>query len=162
MNHTLTENLKTNLDNENPANPPSAKSLRITNVAEEWRPVPGYGAAYVVSNWGRVRSLDRVTPDGRLIRGYLRKPGRPKPGSYLHLDLWKENVAYTVYVHRLVLEAFVGPCPPGMEACHNNGIRDDNRLENLRWDTRVNNHADKHKHGTYEKLRLARRAAVLP
>lgn len=53
------------------------------------------------------------------------------------------------YIHRLVLEAFVGECPQGMEACHNNGDRTDNRLENLRWDTRKNNHADKRLHGTY-------------
>lgn len=51
-------------------------------------------------------------------------------------------------VHRLVLEAFVGPCPRGMEACHENGIRDDNRLSNLRWDTRKNNFADRDRHGT--------------
>lgn len=52
------------------------------------------------------------------------------------------------YVHRLILETFVGPCPKGMVACHNNGKRDDNRLENLRWDTISNNHLDKVKHGT--------------
>lgn len=46
------------------------------------------------------------------------------------------------YVHRLVLEAFVGPCPPGMEACHWNGIPGDNRLHNLRWDTPSANNAD--------------------
>jgi len=51
-------------------------------------------------------------------------------------------------VHRLVLNAFVGECPKGMEACHNNGIRSDNRLSNLRWDTRSGNHADKRQHGT--------------
>lgn len=51
-------------------------------------------------------------------------------------------------VHRLVLEAFVGPCPDGMEACHANGVRGDNRLANLRWDTRKNNFADRDRHGT--------------
>lgn len=52
------------------------------------------------------------------------------------------------YMHRLVLEAFVGPCPSGMEACHNDGNRANNALDNLRWDTRIANHADKAKHGT--------------
>lgn len=51
-------------------------------------------------------------------------------------------------VHRLVLEAFVGPCPPGMECCHNNGNPADNRLENLRWDTRSANCLDAVQHGT--------------
>lgn len=51
-------------------------------------------------------------------------------------------------VHRLVLESFVGPCPDGMQACHNNGDPKDNRAENLRWDTPSNNQADRHSHGT--------------
>jgi len=53
-----------------------------------------------------------------------------------------------VMVHQLVLSAFVGPCPDGMQCCHNNGNRADNRLTNLRWDTPKSNSADRHKHGT--------------
>ena len=52
------------------------------------------------------------------------------------------------YVHRLVLEAFVGPCPDGMESCHNDGNRSNNHVSNLRWDTRKGNFADCVKHGT--------------
>jgi hypothetical protein len=51
-------------------------------------------------------------------------------------------------VHRLVLETFVGPCPPDMQGCHNNGDFTDNRLDNLRWDTCKANMADKRRHGT--------------
>lgn len=53
------------------------------------------------------------------------------------------------YVHRLVLEAFVGPCPPGMECCHNDGDPSNNALANLRWDTSASNNADKIRHGTW-------------
>lgn len=52
-------------------------------------------------------------------------------------------------VHRLVLETFIGPCPKGMETCHNNDVPNDNRLENLRWDTHSNNHKDKVKNGNW-------------
>jgi hypothetical protein len=52
------------------------------------------------------------------------------------------------YVHRLVLETFVGPCPEGMEACHYDGDRSNNALSNLRWDTRAANAADRIRHGT--------------
>lgn len=52
-------------------------------------------------------------------------------------------------VHRLVLLAFVGPCPEGMECCHNDGDPLNNRLDNLRWDTRSANIADAIKHGGY-------------
>lgn len=52
-----------------------------------------------------------------------------------------------MYVHTAVLLAFVGERPEGLEACHNNGIPSDNRLENLRWDTRSSNRRDTILHG---------------
>ena len=55
-----------------------------------------------------------------------------------------------VAVHRLVLSSFEGEAPEGMEACHNDGNRANNWLNNLRWDTRKENHADKKKHGTWQ------------
>lgn len=51
--------------------------------------------------------------------------------------------------HRAVLLAFIGPCLDGMECCHNNGDPLDNRLENLRWDTRQANTIDKINHGKH-------------
>ncbi|QOV97160.1 HNH endonuclease [Rhodococcus pyridinivorans] len=51
-------------------------------------------------------------------------------------------------VHRLVLEAFTGPCPDGMVGCHNDGDTTNNRLDNLRWDTPGANNRDKRTHGT--------------
>jgi len=50
-------------------------------------------------------------------------------------------------VHHLVLEAFVGPCPDGMECCHLDDDRTNNRLENLRWDTHRSNCADALRNG---------------
>lgn len=73
-------------------------------------------------------------------------------GGYPYAALQKDSKAYRKQVHRLVLETFVGPCPEGMECCHDNGIRTDNRLENLRWDTRKNNHKDAMRHGTHPCL----------
>lgn len=52
------------------------------------------------------------------------------------------------YVHHLVLETFGTRRPDGMECCHNDGNRDNNRIDNLRWDTPGNNTRDKAKHGT--------------
>ncbi|MCK5608340.1 HNH endonuclease [Candidatus Pacearchaeota archaeon] len=70
------------------------------------------------------------------------------PCVHLHKDLKK----YNKEVHRLVLETFVGSRPKNMECCHNNGIKIDNRLENLRWDTAKNNIKDAIKHGTHISL----------
>jgi HNH endonuclease len=51
------------------------------------------------------------------------------------------------YVHHLVLEAFVGPCPPGHEACHINGDSLDCALSNLKWGTREENMTHMRQHG---------------
>jgi hypothetical protein len=49
-------------------------------------------------------------------------------------------------VHRLVLEAFVGPCPDGMECCHEDGDSTNNRVDNLRWDTHEANVRERLEH----------------
>lgn len=53
------------------------------------------------------------------------------------------------FVHQLVLEAFVGPCPPGMECLHGDGNPGNNRLDNLRWGTKSDNAADAIAHGAH-------------
>lgn len=118
--------------------------------AEQWRPIPGYEGCYEASDRGRVRSVDRTIAysNGRVRqhRGRVlsprQQPWKPNQGEYLQVVLSKNRHRKTLRVHRLVLMAFIGPCPPGLEACHGNDIPDDNRLENLRWDTRKANRAD--------------------
>ena len=58
---------------------------------------------------------------------------------------------FIFFVHREVLRAFIGEPPEKHEACHNDGSRDNNRLENLRWDTRAGNLADTLRHGTHNR-----------
>jgi hypothetical protein len=65
----------------------------------------------------------------------------------VHLGVDRKRIS--VSAHRLVLLAFVGPPPDGTEACHNNGIADDNRPENLRWDSHYANNQDRKRHGRY-------------
>lgn len=81
----------------------------------------------------------------------LKKWRRIKPAttSNCHLTLYHNKVSKTFSVSRLVLLAFRGPCPVGMEACHfpDRSIHN-NRLVNLRWDTPLNNSNDKRIHGT--------------
>ena len=95
-----------------------------------------------------------ITKDGRIWSEKRERWLKPILGShgYLYIVLYKNRKDHIKLIHRLVLETFVGPCPKGMEACHNNGIRTDNRLENLRWDTRSNNAYDAVKHGTCNLL----------
>ena len=97
---------------------------------------------YKVDSTGLVYSRRRERAKGGKLKQHTGNHG------YKTVALFKNKKQYTQLVHRLVLETFVGPCPDGMEACHNNGIRTDNRVTNLRWDTRSNNHKDKVVHGT--------------
>jgi hypothetical protein len=67
--------------------------------------------------------------------------------GYYYISLTNHKNKIKRKVHQLVLETFVGSCPEGMEACHNNGDRLDNKLKNLRWDTHKNNMKDAIKQG---------------
>lgn len=117
----------------------------IDETAERWRAVVGYEGAYEVSNVGRVRSVARRDSRGHHQEGQLLSLQR-HPRGYVQVHLYAAGVGQTMKVHRMVLEAFVGPCPEGMESCHNNGVRDDNRIGNLRWGTVQENAADRVAH----------------
>ena len=118
-------------------------------MTEDWRAVPGWEGLYEVSDQGRVRSLPRVTRGGfsgtRRISGKVLSPVYTVSG-HVGVMLQDGERVFRSGIHRLVMLAFVGPCPEGMEVCHNNGIPDDNRLENLRYGTRSENIYDAVKH----------------
>jgi hypothetical protein len=69
-----------------------------------------------------------------------------RPGAHQTVKLSRSGKVANQYVHRLVLAAFVGPCPPGNDACHGDGDPTNNRLTNLRWDTHRENMRDMVRH----------------
>lgn len=116
-------------------------------MSEEWRPVRDY-PAYEVSNLGRVRSMK---PKG----GFGRRPESPRlmvlkvcTTGYREVGLRNQDGRRYMLVHSLVLEAFVGPRPHGMQCAHEDGNRENNVLENLSWKTPADNNRDKIRHGT--------------
>lgn len=122
------------------------RRLETSSDPEEWRAAPD-ADGYEVSSRGRVRSWRKCGPGGRRAEPKVLKPYRDSRG-YLRISARINGQTRPRPVHRWVLEAFVGPRPEGMDGCHNNGIRTDNRAENLRWDTRAGNLQDTVKHGT--------------
>lgn len=109
----------------------------ILNVNYEvWEAIRGFKGRYEVSNLGRVKTLEHKNNGGPAIRQLI----TDKDG-YKVLGLGKNNKIFKV--HRLVLEAFVGLCPDGMVACHNDSNPANNELSNLRWDTTVGNCKDR-------------------
>ncbi len=118
---------------------------------EQWKAVVGHEGIYEVSDRGCLRAL-------RYINGHHDQPlpeprpkaVRPRRNGYLVVTLWKNNSPLSVSVHRLVLEAFIGPAPDGHEAMHLDGDRTNNTILNLAWGTRRENHSHKWHHGTQQ------------
>ena len=125
--------------------------MPIRTITEEWRDVVGYGGRYQVSNVGRVRTLERKYGRNKTVEPGLRKC--QVNFGYSVVMLRRDGDFRSRRVHRLVLEAFVGPCPDGHETRHLNGHKLDNRVKNLAWGTRSENARDKIRHGTSLKGR---------
>lgn len=104
-------------------------------MLEEWRAVVGLEGRYEVSSFGRVRSLQFR---GNCGPAYMRTTSNY--AGYYVVSL-VDRVQYRV--HRLVLEAFVGACPEGMQGCHTDSDKSNNYLDNLRWDTPSGNARDR-------------------
>ena len=122
--------------------PPVAVS---TNHASEWRPVPHW-PEYEVSSVGQVR---RVGPAFGVVVGRVLKPLPNKRTGYLAVCLCRHAQPVRIDIHRLVTLAFHGPQPsPAHLVAHNDGIRTNNHVSNLRWATQRENLADCRRHGT--------------
>lgn len=110
---------------------------------EIWREVPEYEGVYEVSNLGRVRRVETQ----RVLKGKTLRNG------YREVTLSREGNPRFFLIHRLVMLAFKGAPPEKHEVCHNDGNKENNRLDNLRYDTHSNNAKDRIKHGTCRNSR---------
>jgi hypothetical protein len=123
-------------------------------LQEEWRPVVGFEGFYEVSNYGSVRGVDRMIPSNkpgltRLHKGRILKPSTDDRGGYLFVVLVGGGAKRIARIHALVLEAFVGPKPEGMQARHYpDPNKLNNRADNLIWGTPKENAEDREEHGS--------------
>ena len=108
---------------------------------EEWRPVVGYEGLYEVSNTGRIKSFHQG--DAHKI---LAAP--PNNKGYNAFVACKDGDRKTLSVHRVVLLAFVGECPVGLQSAHLDGNKKNNTVYNLEWVTPKINIGHKKDHGT--------------
>ena len=114
-------------------------------MTEEWRIISDF-PDYAVSNLGQVK---RITPKSngarnmRVLKCILTMHG------YHQVNLWRDGVSRCCFVHRIVCEAFHGPRPDGkLHVAHGDGSPLNNRADNLRWASSLENEADKRIHGT--------------
>lgn len=105
---------------------------------EIWKDVVDYEGVYQVSSLGVIRSVDRiysaacgkvVNKKGRTIKSH------PEHRGYMQITLCLNGTRKTMKVHRIVLEAFTDVSSRKETVNHKNGIKSDNRLVNLEWNT---------------------------
>ena len=108
-----------------------------TQHTENWLPIPGYEGFYSISDQGRIRAdySRRRWKAGRILSPGVHTSAGYHGSNYRHVVLCRLGAQRQWLVHRLVLLAFVGPCPSGFQANHRNGVKHDNRLENLEYVT---------------------------
>jgi hypothetical protein len=128
-------------------------------TTKEWLQIPGFDPRYEVSAGGQLRSWAARGTAARGGNKWAKAPrivpgARHRDGYTIFGLLDDKGRTTSVYMHQLVLAAFVGPLPEGLVTRHRNGDPTDNRLENLTYGTHLENHADRGLHG-----RTARAAA---
>lgn len=109
---------------------------------EEWLPVVGFELLYLISRWGQVFSLI----SDRLLKPQINNSG------YLIVVLHKDGKPYAKLVHRIVMEAFVGPCQEDIWVNHRDGDKTNNFLSNLEYTTISYNHRHAYKTGLRSKV----------
>lgn len=98
---------------------------------EEWRDAIGYEGGYQVSNLGRIKSLQRKKT--RIVKPDIIHTG------YLRVMFYKDGKTKSHYTHVLVAKAFIPNPDNKSDVNHINGVKTDNRVENLEWTTRSEN-----------------------
>lgn len=103
-------------------------------------PVAGYDGDYWVTDQGRVISL-KCRKAIALAWGF-------NPEGYPHIALCRPGEQKTTKIHKLVTEAFLGPCPEDLQVRHMDGDPSNACLDNLVYGTASENERDKVRHGT--------------
>lgn len=106
-------------------------------MVHKW--IPGYEGSYAVTDDGRVISYCCGKRSGKKPVFMVQTLSWANGHAYFAIDLLKDGKRKTRKVHQLVLEAFRGPRPSGMEGLHLDNNSLNNHLSNLEWGTHAKN-----------------------
>ncbi len=124
----------------------AVRKLKEANPAVEYRPYP-HAPTYIVGSDGTILNTFKSR---KLVETPHQLKQYKNPKGYLCVSLFQGASGKTKRVHTVVLETYVSDRPFKKEAAHNDGVRTNNRDENLRWATSKENKGDKIKHGTHQ------------
>lgn len=121
-------------------------------VYRDARDFPNYCLGSNGTVWSRARRKSGcLSARWVAIRPFRRSPRNPEYGGYCYFSPSRDGKQYPTGVHRLVAEAFYGPCPPGLECRHLDGNPENNNAYNLKWGTHRENSEDTVRHGRTRK-----------
>jgi len=117
--------------------------LYLKIMTEIWKPILNYENFYLASSAGRIRSLERNIKHYRggksLYKGKIFERSSASKHGYIYVPLHKDGINKQFSVHRLIAQTFI-PNPDNKPYInHKNGIKTDNRIENLEWCTASEN-----------------------
>jgi len=111
-------------------------------MIERWKPIARFNG-YMVSNYGRVKSLGRVTRNTsgkpQTVKERFLKPYVEKSTGYPRVSLWADGSHTKIYIHTLVAAAFIPNPKDKPQVNHRDSNRTNNHANNLEWVTPLEN-----------------------
>lgn len=135
----------------------------IYNDLQEWKPIPGTDNMYEASNWGNIRSADRIVAHAK--SGKLKLTGRVlkmtmSNEDYFYITICMNANRVKHNVHVLIAAAFLGPRPEGYHVDHGDRNRQNNHIKNLSYKTVFNNCSFKGSQAAKAKLNESQVAEI--